>query len=248
MVFFFTLLGVLISFGARKIGSLATQGKNNDTKAGFERTIKMLTAWGVANGRLPNSAEYSAVFGSIPQDAWGKPMLFSCYSSLTKISSGGLCGSTKTAIKYNGQDIALVLLSGGSDMSVSSTFNTDVTTGELNSLKGEDLFRIVTLKELQEQASCFGTTEGKLRIVNNELPNVCKRRYYSATIIGDGGVLPYQSFSITGLPSGLTNSGGMIFGTSSTARGSYAVGVTVIDGAANVVKRSYILSMMSSCY
>lgn len=248
MVVIFTLLGVLISFGARKLDSLVTQGKTNDTKAVFERSIKMLTAWSVANGRLATSTEYPGVFGATPQDAWGKPVVFSYYSSLTKTVTGGLCGLTSTAIKYNGQDVAFLLLSGGGDMSVTSTSNTDNITKELNGLKTEDLFRIVTLKELQEQASCFGTTQGKFRIVNNELPNICKRQYYSATIIGDGGVPPYASYTFIGLPSGLASSGATIFGISSSAKGSYPVGVTVTDSAANAVKRSYILNIMSSCY
>lgn len=249
LVFVFILLGVVASFGVRKFGAQVTLGKINDTKAGLERNTQMIIAWGVKNGRLPTFTDYSGSFGAKPLDAWGNPFVFAYYSSLTKVSTGGVCGLTRTAITYNGQDVAFLLLSGSDDMGVTSTPAINgAFSGALTALKAEDLFRIVTLKELQEQAGCFGSTEGKLRIVNNELPGACKRVNYSATIIGSGGVPPYTSYTFAGLPIGLANSGATIFGNTTTARGQYPVGVVMTDTAATIVKRSYILNIMSSCY
>jgi hypothetical protein len=254
LVFFFILLGVLVSVGARKFGAQVSQGKNNDTKKELERNVLMITAWGVKNGRLPSFSDYSASLGAKPKDAWGRPLMFAYYSSLTKISRGGICGLTATSTAYNGQDVAFVLVSAGDDASFTSIPATSgAFSGASIDLKVDDLFRVVTLKELQEQASCFGTTQGKLRIVNNELPGACKRRSYSATIIGDGGAPRYgsytsYSYSFAGLPVGLTGSSSRIFGVSTTAKGYYNVGVTMTDNAANFVKRSYILNLMSSCY
>lgn len=248
LVILFTLLGVLVSFGARKFGALVTQGKNNEARGGLERNVQMIVAWSVKNGRLPSAAEYPGVFGTTPLDAWGKPVVFAYYSSLTKTSTGGLCGRSSSAISHNGQDVAFLLLSGGDDMIISSTPNSDgFFNGALSALQPEDLYRIVTLNELTTVAGCYGTTGGTLRIVNNELPGACKRRNYSAAIIMEGGVPPYASYTFTGLPVGLTSSGSAILGNSTTARGAYTVGVTVSDTAANSVKRSYVLNLISSC-
>jgi hypothetical protein len=183
-------------------------------------------------------------------------VVFAYYSSLTKTTSGGICGITSTTFTYNGQDVAFLLLSGGDDMTLTSTPSASgAFNGALTGLKAEDLYRIVTLKELQEQASCFGTTQGKLRIVNNELPGACKRQNYSATIIGDGGVPRYASYTsytytFSGLPIGLSSSNlrATIFGVTTTSKGPYPISVTMTDAAANTVRRSYILNIMSSCY
>ena len=248
LVIMFTLLGVLVSFGAKKLGSMVTQGKINEAKTGLERDVQMIVAWSVKNSRLPASAEYPGIFGSTPLDSWGRPVVFAYYSSLTKTSTGGLCGRVGSSITHNGKDVAFVLLSGGDDMNISSTpDSSSFFNGPLSGLRPEDLYRIVSLNELQSQAGCPGTTRGALRIVNNELPGACKRRNYSATIVGDGGVPPYISYAVSGLPAGLTASASTILGNSTTARGPYNVSVTMTDSAANFVKRSYVLNLMSSC-
>lgn len=246
----------MLSVGVKKFGAQVVQGKNNDTRKALERNVQMITAFGVKNGRLPTFADYSASLGARPVDAFGRALVYGFDNNLTKISTGGICGRTGTTITYNGQDVAFLLLSGGDDMAVSSTPSASgAFSGALTALKPEDLYRIVTLKELQEQASCFGVTQGGLRIVNNELPGACKRRSYSATVIGDGGVPRYASYtsytySFSGLPNGLTNSSqhATIFGVTTTAKGRYPVSVTITDAAANSVKRSFILNLMSSCY
>ena len=248
LVILFTLLGILMSFGARKFGALVTEGKIKEAKTGLERDVQMIVVWSVKNGRLPTSAEYPGIFGSAPVDAWGKPVVFAYYSSLTKISTGGICGRTSSAITYNGQDVAFLLLSGGDDMNISSTPGGDgVFNGALNGLQPEDLYRIVTLNELSASVGCPGATGGALKILNNELPGACKRRSYSATIFADGGVAPYARYSTSGLPVGISNSGASIFGTSTTATKSYTVGVTVVDSVANTVKKSFLFKLMTSC-
>lgn len=249
LVILFALLGVLVSFAVRKFGATVKQGKVNEVKRELERDVQMIIAWSRKNGRLPAFADYSAsVFGSKPMDAWGKPVVFAFYSSLTKISTGGLCGRSSSTISHNGQNVAFLLLSGGDDMNISSTPNSNgFYNGVLSGLVAEDLYRIVTMNELTALAGCAGSTSGALRIANNELPSACKRRNYSATIFPDGGVPPYLSFSFSGLPAGFTTSEAAILGNSTTAKGIYKVGVTVTDSVANTVKRSYVLKLMSSC-
>ena len=85
LIIFFTLLGVLVSAGVRMFGSTVNLTKVTDTKTELERDVRVITAWAVKNGRLPTFEEYSTtVFGTKPKDAWGKSVLFTYYSSLTK--------------------------------------------------------------------------------------------------------------------------------------------------------------------
>lgn len=250
LVILFVLLGVLVSVGSRMFGSLVTQRKITDTKVELERDVQMLTAWAVKNGRLPDSGEYPGIFGTTPMDAWGKPLVYAYDSNLTAVATGGLCGRTGTAISHSGRDVAFLMLSGGDDLGFTSTPGaTGAFSGSLAGLKVEDLYQIIPLNELQARAGCSGSSHGSLRIVNNELPNVCKGIYYSVTLFGDGGVPPV-SYSFSGLPAGLTNSGAVISGNTTTAKGPYPVVVTATDSqtpVTNTLQRQYILNVMSSC-
>ena len=253
LVLVFTLLGVLASFGVRMLGSLVTRGKVNDTKAGLEREVQQITAWAVRNGRLPATApsdEYAALFGTRPLDAWGRPVVYAYDGNLTATSGGGLCGRTGTALSSGAGDAAFVLISGGDDASISSTPNqSGPFSGPLAGLQEADLYRIVTLQELQAGADCSGSTGGALRIVNHELPGACKGIPYSVTLFSDGGVPPV-TFSFSSLPAGLSSSGATLSGITTVAQGPYPVVVTATDNqlpTAHTVQRNLVLNIMSSC-
>ena len=232
------------------LGPAVARAKANDTKTGLERTAQMITAWAVKNGRLPDSGEYPGIFGTVPLDAWGKPVVYAYDNNMSTLSGGGLCGRTGTAVSYSGMDVAFLLVSAGDDMVVDSTPGASgVFSGELNGLKGEDIYQVITLNELQSRSGCAASSAGSLRILNNELPNVCKRMNYSATLFNDGGVPPV-SYSFSGLPAGLTNSGAVLSGNTTTAKGPYPVVVTATDSqapTAHTVQRRYILNIISSC-
>lgn len=247
LIVFFTLLGVLVSVGVKKIGSVIAAGKINETKTGLENYAAVLFEWSLNKGRLPVKDEYAAVFGGTPMDAWGKPLVFSFYSTLTH--KGGICGKTGMSTVYNGQPVAVVISSGGDDYSVDQTFNLDISPSPtiLNPAPN-DLVRVVTLEELKIKSGCYGSGQGRLAILNNELPAACKRQPYSAAIYADGGVAPYMKYSTSGLPAGLGISGAnIIFGTSTTASGSYTVGVAVTDSSSSRSFRKYIFKLMTSC-
>lgn len=256
LIILFTLLGVLVSAGSRMFSSTVARRMVNDNKTALERDVLIITAWAVKNGRLPIPTEYPAVFGSAPLDAWGKPVVFAYYSSLTHDKS--LCGRTNTPISYNGQDVAFLLLSGGDDLNIASKLKTAspfimggpfTVNGTMSStdLLPEDMYRVVTLNELNTSAGCYGSTQGTLRIVNNELPKACEGKSYKTTFFGDGGVPPI-SFSYTAQPAWLTRTGMHFENLSSNttpAPASYTINVTATDAAANSVKRSYLLKIDS---
>jgi hypothetical protein len=204
----------------------------------------------VRNGRLPAGApldEYGQLFGATPLDAWGKPVLYTSDANLAAAASGGICGRTATALSYLGQDVAFLLVSGGEASDAAAT--PEINAGTLAGPQGTELYRVVTLSELRAQAGCAGGTRGDLRIVNNELPNACKGIPYAVPIVSDGGVAPV-SLSVSGLPAGLGNSGPVLSGTTTTAKGAYTVLVTATDSqlpGANTVQKKFILNVMSSC-
>lgn len=252
LIILFTLLGVLISAGSRMLDSSVTRGKINDTKNELNRSAQIITAWAAKNGRLPVSAEYPGIFGSIPLDAWGKPIVYAYDSNLTATATGGICGRTSTSISYNGQDVAFLLISGGDDLSITSTPATNgAYSNTLTGLVGEDLNKIITLIDLQSQAGCSGTTLGRLRILNNELPKVCRGISYSAKIFTDGGVPPV-ALTFTGLPAEISSSAATLSGTATvaTATGAYPIAVTATDNQtpiANLQQRKYFLNV-TTCY
>ncbi len=216
LVIMFMLLGVLVSAGVRKFGSTVTLAKTKDTKAELERDVQMITAWAAKKERMPFTTatpatnEYLLLFGANPQDAWGRPVIYLYDNNLADTTKGGLCGRTSTAITINsGQNVpnvAFLLLSGGensplqSTMTGTGTWNTvalpspitsgAITTGAVTVNVINDIVRYVTLAELKAQAGCDASTQGSLRILNNELPNACAGSLsYPGTLFPGGGVL-----------------------------------------------------------
>lgn len=253
LVLFFTFLGALLSFGARMLAPSISRGKIVDTKAQLEQDISAITAWAVRNGRLPATIptdEYATLFGAPPVDAWGKPVIYIYDADLAATATGGVCGRTGTSITLNGQNVAFVLLSGGEDLHLDSTYQASgAISGALAGLKASDIYRVVTLDELKAQAGCFGGTRGALRILNRELPNACRGEGYAVTLYSDGGVAPV-SLVFSGLPAGLSATGALLSGTTTVAQGPYQVQVTATDSqlpAPHAVQMKYTLNVMSSC-
>jgi hypothetical protein len=209
LVIFFILIGVLVSAGVRKFGSTVSLSKTNDTKAELERDVQMITAWAVKSGKLPALAQYPAVFGgtTAPQDSWGRPVVYIFDNNLTDTNTGGLCGRTSTAISLtSGQvvpNVALLLLSSADTEKPKSTLNGSLITGSfavtvnpstiiVTDTSDRDLVRWVTLDELKAKAGCAGSTQGSLKILNNELPKACAGdAAYQATMVAHGGVPAY---------------------------------------------------------
>jgi hypothetical protein len=163
-------------------------------------------------------------------------------------------------------DVAFVLLSGGSNFNnqtrgtvpitapTTVNFYTAATSIDNYALDGnrveqyDDIARVVTLEELKNRAGCYGNTQGRLKILNNELPKGCNGTPYSATIFAGGGVPPYPTYTITGLAgTGLSALGANITGTPTTT-GSFPVSVQVTDShtpTATTVQKNLTLTVNS---
>lgn len=231
------LIGVLVIAGASLVGPLVKRGKVNDTKTTITSNVDAIISWSVTNGKIPTDTEYTAVLPN-PNDAWGRSLVYAYDADLANPSQGGLCG--RTSVTYN--PIAFVIVSGGDDFSTESTPNTSQAFIAAPDLKDSDLYRVVTLDELKNRAGCAGSTQGRLRILNNELPNACTNQPYALTqLYGEGGV-GARSFTTTASIPGLTVSGSSINGTPTTA-GSYPVTVTLTDDLSQSVQRSLPLNV-----
>lgn len=244
ILFMFVIVG-LVSAGMLLVGPRVELGKTVEAKAGLEKGVDAIISWSVANGRLPDNVEFAAIL-PYQNDPWSRPYVYTYDGTLANAATGGLCGRTTTTV-FNGQQIAFVMLSGGNDFLVTSLPALSGPFVGPPTLLPADIFRIVTLDELKNRAGCFGSTQGRLKILNNELPKGCVGNVYSATIFGSGGVAPYPAYAIAGLPVGLTAAGQTINGTP-TVTGTFPVSVSISDShtpTANTIQKNLGLTITS---
>lgn len=250
ILFLFVIVG-LVSAGMLLVGPRVQLGKTVDTKTGLEKAVEAIISWSVANGRIPVATEIQAILPN-PNDSWGRPLVYVYEDTLANIINaqyGGLCGRTRTTLLDSGTSLAFALVSEGGDATFQTTVGGTLVTGSAAksgtmASSQLDLYRPVTLEELKSKAGCYGPTGGRLKIINNELPKACNGRTYSATIFANGGVAPYPTYTITGLPDGLSATGAIISGTP-TATGTFNVSVSITDSHPNAVQRIYNLNVVS---
>lgn len=251
VVILLVLIGALVLAGYTLVGPAVKRGKINDTKRTLDSNVHAIISWAVAHGRLPTQAEFQPVLAN-PNDAWGTPFIYLYDEKLalpTAAGFGGICGRSSTTT-YNGQELAFVLISAGEDYSTESTPKPAAPPAQAFSgppaLQTSDLVRIVTLNELKAKAGCAGYTQGRLRIVNNELPNACSgSTNYNAVLTADGGSSGYTWSVISpGWVSidNMTVPGKISF---STVPSAGMVTVRVTDSQGNYEQRAYSLKVVS---
>ena len=180
------IMGALIGVGLTLVGPRVKREKYNQTNNTITASLQAVTSWSVANGRLPDSSEFPAVIRNI-DDAWRKSLVYVYDNNLASSSTGGSCGRQTTNITSGTTvNIAFLVVSGGDDYTVDSTPN---TSGQYNgnvTASPNDIVRQVTLEELKNKAGCYVETLGRLRIINNELPQACTGQPYTAILYAEG--------------------------------------------------------------
>lgn len=181
ILFMFVIVG-LLSAGYMMLGPKVQLGKKVETKAGLEKTVDAIISWSVANSRLPDatlpvtSPTYFANIIPSQTDSWGRPFVYLYENTLANQAFGGICGRATTSYPAGCTDeatcTAFVLISGGEDYTVHSTPAASHFFPAAVTLDTRDLIRTVTLAELKNRAGCYGSTQGRLKILNNELPKV----------------------------------------------------------------------------
>lgn len=259
-IMLFVLLGVLIATGIKMVQPLVQRAKVSSSRVSIEKGVQAIVSWSIAQGRLPRDTEIAAIL-PMKNDAWGKPLVYLYDADLADAGKGGLCGRTTTSASYSSVPLAFVLLSAAEDGTVNSSPGTSGLLPSANPYTGlsvNDLFRVVTLEELKSRAGCYGSTGGRLRILNNELPKVCSgSSSYPAQLFATGGVPDYSSgtsgytWALESPPSWLSINAttGVLLpnpGITATA-GTYTITATATDNHAptrNVVKRAYQLTVI----
>ncbi len=125
----------------------------------------------------------------------------------------------------------------------------------------DDIVKWVTLEELKNKAGCYSTTQGRLNILNNELPNACTGNPYTATVYTEGGVpftgTQYQWCIQGALPAGITATPGTVCptwsanasnlqftGTTLSAPSPYPITIMVRDNDTNTVQKTLPINVV----
>jgi hypothetical protein len=242
------LLGTLVGVGVSLIKPRAKIEKVTQTQENMDAMTRTLLGWTVLNKRLPDSTEFSSVVED-GDDAWRKPFVYVYDGDLISSSGWNVCGKNTTNITSGAtSNIAFSVISGGDDYRIDSSAGTSgAYTGELT-LSPEDLSRVVGLEELKNYVNCYGSTEGRLRIVNKELPEACSGAAYTAALYAQGGVSPYSwSYVVPPWFNGPVASGDSLqFSGTPLSTGTDLVTATASDSEGNAVQRRFPI-LIRSC-
>lgn len=247
--------GVIDSAVQSVIGYAATN-RRLPTTAQFDGAVrKARDAWG--------NPLYYIADGNLAPSSPGVSSDYICGRSATSITVRQ-CLTDNCAAYNDITNIAFVVVSGGKNFNVQTapagtrvtvytqndtTDRDDCTTaGNCPNYNGnminrperyDDIVKWVTLEELKNKMGCYGSTPGRFKVLNNELPAACIGQSYSATLYSDGGVTPYGNWTVSGLPTGLAMdlASGVISGTTSVAAGTYDITFSRSDGGGSTAQK-----------
>lgn len=197
------IIGILVSLGFGMIGPLTTFVKVRETRDLQDAALQSVTSWASSRNSIPDADTFPSA-AKYPLDAWGRKFVYLYDSTLSDSpTKDTICGRRSTLLKLKTTDpaatmdnVAFVVLSGADNAILKSTLNgvaitasgAAIDTITVTSPNG-DLVRWVTLDELRSKIGCQGAP---LKIVNNELPFGNYSAPYSATIVPDGGIPPFD--------------------------------------------------------
>jgi hypothetical protein len=245
IVLTFVIAGALIGAGMHLVEPVARRMRTESTRHLLDRASRSIVSWSVANGRLPTAAEFETAAG-VRDDPWRRALVYVYDGNLAATDTGGLCGQESTGIVVNGSaNSAFLILSGGENFSVETTPGISGAYAGNASISALDLAESVSLAELRNRAGCYDRTDGRLALLNNELPGGCCGAAYHGDLFAQGGVPPYTWAAATS-PTWLTlTPAGSAFhcsGTPSTP-GIGTFDVILTDAAGTRVERRFDITV-----
>jgi hypothetical protein len=245
IVLTFVIAGALIGAGMHLVEPVARRMRTESTRHLLDRASRSIVSWSVANGRLPTAAEFETAAG-VRDDPWRRALVYVYDGNLAATDTGGLCGQESTGIVVNGSaNSAFLILSGGENFSVETTPGISGAYAGNASISALDLAESVSLAELRNRAGCYDRTDGRLALLNNELPGGCFGAAYHGDLFAQGGVPPYTWAAATS-PTWLTlTPAGSAFhcsGTPSTP-GIGTFDVILTDAAGTRVERRFDITV-----
>ena len=242
----------MVSVGMLALGPMTQKGKTIETHKIQDDAIHSIIGWSVANNRIPDTSTGVTGFAHVvgdSDDAWGTPLVYIAADNLLNPTPPAICSRKTTNLRVTPvtNDIAFVVLSSGSDYTVNSTPNASQALNGTVTVSANDLVKWVTLEELKNKAGCYASTQGRLKILNNELPTACIGQPYNATIFSDGGVPPYSNWTASSLPTGLViNSiNGRITGTPTGTVQTFNISFSRTDSDNTTVQKTLPLKLIS---
>jgi len=197
LILMVVVFGALLGVGMGVVKQRVEKAQQQKTVEAMRSAVQTIIGWAAETGTLPvwgdntpdaNMDEFCEVVKE-RDDTWHQGFVYAYDSSLTDLSAGGICGKTSTGISASGSGpIALVILSPGMDRSLTSTPGTSGAYAGAVALSLTDVTMVVTLEQLRHAIGCFSGTQGRLNILNNDLPKACAGQAYEATLFAEGGV------------------------------------------------------------
>lgn len=221
LILMIIIMGGLIVAGITLVGPLATRAKVNETKDTLNAAVDAIVNYAASNGRLPDNTQFPTIVRN-QNDSWGRPLYYTYDNDLTTAGSVcgrkttlltvRRCTDTGCTTPTDIQNVAFLVLSGDGNYNNQTTGTQGITTAttinvynagvqnidnyltDMNRPEAyDDIVKWVTLEELKNKAGCYSTTQGRLNILNNELPKAsCTDSSYTATVYADGGI-PFSS-------------------------------------------------------
>ncbi len=231
------IVGLILGMGMGMMGPLQTRVRVNETRESVSANIESVMASAASNNRLPDLVAYPTV-AKAPNDAWGQGFIYLYDSNLSPAAAATtkdtICGRKTTPLLLTTanpaatiSNVAFVIVSKGDDTTTQSTLNGTLNGAAINGIvtatgratgtitqdpDSSDILRWVTLDELRSKIGCQGA---QLKILNNELPYGTTTSYQTV-LSADGGVsfaappaAPTYKWCVSGLPAGLTVTGGI---------------------------------------
>ena len=261
LIMMVVVFGALVGVGMGVVKQRVEKAQQLKTAENMTAAVRSISAWAMLNGSLPQwgdntpdtiADEFSEIVKQ-PEDAWQQDFIYSYAGDLAPGMPGDVCGKTATVIPGNGTDtIAFLITSPGPDRIINTIPGTSgAHTGPVT-LSPDDISEVVTLAQLQNAIGCFGVVQGRLVLLNDDLPNACIGQTYEAVVYAEGGVpLPAPPFyiwsntitapwlnSITPLDHHL-----ILQGVPSTM-GSETFDVSVFDREGNTVLRRFSINVL----
>ncbi|MBF0328014.1 MAG: hypothetical protein HQL10_02540 [Nitrospirae bacterium] len=207
-------------------GSKAKTEKIKKTIGSLDAAVNAVISYGVTNKVLPNNTTFPTLLRDT-KDPWGNDFIYLYDSDLTNTATGGLCGKTTTSIRdtVSGLYMAFLVTSKGPDSSMGvappntsgsysfvGSLSDEIQTPSSFNTNNDNLYRTLPLEVLKSKAGC---SSGRLTILNNQLPDGCATKTYSASVFASGGISSTGQYSWCietssgSLPAGITATSGI---------------------------------------
>jgi hypothetical protein len=197
LIMMVVVFGVLLGFGTGVVKQRVLKIQQKRTADSMAWAIQSIFSWSTQNNALPvwgdNTIdtvvdEFCEVVAKA-HDPWHQNFVYLYDGALGMPGGGGLCGRTDSAISTSAAaDVAFVLLSPGQDRILDSTPAASGAYAGVVTLAPTDITAVVTLQQLRHALGCFGDTQGRLTLLNTDLPDACAGQAYSGTLFAAGGV------------------------------------------------------------